>query len=406
MKIVVVGLGTIGLPVAAAFASVGCEVVGVEESKSVRASITLKRLEKFKLLTPIKMFDVTSNIDVVKDADAIVVCVGLDWNGKEPVFDPFVDLLRVLGRRIKKGVLICVETTIPPGTMVGVVKTQLEMSGGLIAGKDFYLVHAPERIAAGREMYNLLFLPRVIGGYSEKCRQKGLELYSKINKNVTLMSLETAEITKLVENAYRDVNIAFANEVSLICDAFGVDVGDVRVRVNELPDIIGAMNNPVRNMHVPGIGVGGYCLPKDSHLLLWGWKTLLFPNCEYRPPVPSVIENARWLNDMMPERVAGKINRLVENRCLKDPRILILGVGFAPGITDNRNSPAIELFKLLHYRTYLHDPYQKRYRNEIDADITVLATAHDWYRLHLEPLILEALLRDRVVCTKGERIWK
>ena len=194
--------------------------------------------------------------------------------------------------------MIVIESTIAPGTTEHIAKPILEESSGKKAGEDFYLAFSYERVMVGKLLHNLKYLPRIVGGLDKKSTELGIELYKKItHADLYPTDAMTAEIAKVVENTYRDVNIAFANEVALICESLGVNVYEVRKLVNTLPnDPTNPATNPHRNMHIPGAGVGGHCLPKDPWLLKYG-----LDNFGKKKFEPFVIVQSRERNHTMPQ---------------------------------------------------------------------------------------------------------
>jgi UDP-N-acetyl-D-mannosaminuronic acid dehydrogenase len=292
---------------------------------------------------------------------------------------------------MKKGALIVLESTVAPGTTQYVVKPILENFSGLKAGKDFNLVFSYERVMLGRLLYNLTKLDRIVGGLTPICTQRGIELYSKI-VDAKLHSTDclTAEVAKVTENTYRDVNIAFANEVALICESLGVNVHEVRKYVNSLPNIPdNPEKNPLRMMHIPGAGVGGHCLPKDPWLLKYGLDT--YGQFKFEP---KVIIESRRINDFMPSHMAKLIEEVlsVQNIEMKSAKISIMGVSFLPNSDDTRNTPTFPLFNLLNEKcrkVTVHDPYVKSYKemditNDLEealqnSNCMAIVTRHDEY---------------------------
>jgi UDP-N-acetyl-D-mannosaminuronic acid dehydrogenase len=260
---------------------------------------------------------------------------------------------------MKKGVMVGIESTVAPGTTENIAKPILEKASDMKAGQDFNLIFSYERVMVGRLLHNLQYMPRIVGGYTPDCAERGAELYRKITKtDVYTTNLVTAEIAKVTENAYRDVNIAFANEVALICESLGANVHEVRKYVNSLPhDPSDPAKNPYRMMMVPGAGVGGHCLPKDSWLLKYGVDNYGKTKVE-----PEVIVRSRMINDYMPAHMKQLITEaLRENKLnLKDAKIAILGYAFLENSDDTRNTPAQPLYQSLVnncQEIIVHDPY-------------------------------------------------
>jgi UDP-N-acetyl-D-mannosaminuronic acid dehydrogenase len=277
VKAVVVGLGYVGLPLATVLANSGVDVVGVQR-RSARSGWKIDAVNKGK--SPINgdepdlgfmvkeavekgKLSASESYDQVEKADVVIINVQIPVDDrKKPVLTHLEDACEKIGQRLVKGTLVSLESTVPPGTSEYFVKPILEEESGLKAGHDFNLIYSYERVTSGRLVYNLVNLPRVIGGLTEDCTGKGLDFYSTFcNGGLSRTDLLTAEMSKLVENTYRDVNIALANELSMMCGSLGVDYYEVKGLVNKLPFIEGA-SNPFRNLHDPGAGVGGHCLPK------------------------------------------------------------------------------------------------------------------------------------------------
>jgi UDP-N-acetyl-D-mannosaminuronic acid dehydrogenase len=298
-----------------------------------------------------------------------------------------------IGRQLRHGVLVCVESTVAPGTTTNVVKPILEEASGLRAGKDFHLAFSYERVMVGRLLHNIRNYPRIVGGFTPTCAERAAELYRKIMKApVVTTDCLAAEVSKTVENAYRDVNIAFANEIALICESLGVDVFEVRKLVNNLPnDPSNPCANPVRNMHLPGAGVGGHCLPKDSWLLKYGVDTYGATRVEAK-----ILEYARQVNDFMPVHMANLAEDALRQVgiTLSSARIAILGYAFQEESDDTRNTPAQPLIDALRKRGVrdirVHDPFvREEDMPEVKRDLletlrgchcACLVTAHAQYK--------------------------
>jgi len=238
---------------------------------------------------------------------------------------------------------------------------------------------------------NIVYLPRIVGGIDEESTQRGVDLYKNIVKEtIHPTTALTAEVSKVVENTYRDVNIAFANEVALLCESLGIDVFNVRKLVNTLPnDPSNPSSNPVRNMHFPGAGVGGHCLPKDPWLLKYGVDTYGKFKVE-----PHVIIRSRELNMWMPTHMVELLEEALKqaDKELANSKIAILGVAFLENSDDTRNTPAKTIYEILEKRgakPILHDPYVRDFDlpftkdyNEVvcDADAIVIVTKHKEYQ--------------------------
>lgn len=403
MNLVVVGMGYVGIPAAALFADKGFNVTGVQR-RSKRSGWKIDHLNQGK--SPIGgdepgleeiiarvvekgSFHVTDDLSVYKDADVILIDVQTPVDDEhKPLYESLRQVSRDIGERMKKGVLIGVESTVAPGTTENVVKPILEEASGMKAGEDFNLMFSYERVTVGRLLHNIKHMPRIVGGYTSECTRRGVELYSHIvEAEIHPTDSLTAEVAKVTENAYRDVNIAFANEVALICESLGVDVLEVRWYVNSLPnDPSDPSKNPVRNMHTPGAGVGGHCLPKDSWLLKHGVDTY----GERKVPL-NIITGSRRLNDSMPTHMRNLISEALHEHGveLSSSSICILGYAFLENSDDTRNTPAQPLYDLLRRecrKVTIHDPHTQtnNVTNDLtkaltDANCLALVTAHKEY---------------------------
>jgi UDP-N-acetyl-D-mannosaminuronic acid dehydrogenase len=383
----VVGLGYVGIPLACCLAQSGVEVTGIDIDDSRvdairRGENPLKGEEPglSELLREVvtkKLLAATKDYSCLGNADAIFVCVDTPINRKkEPVYDNLLSAVKHVGRNMRKGVLVSIESTIAPATMKTKILKVLEKESGLKAGKDFYLAHCPERVMPGKLLYNLVNLDRIIGGFDEKSAEVAERWYARFVKGkLHKTDMTTAEVVKTVENAYRDVQIAFANEVGLICEVLGLDAFEVRRLVN---------TSPYRDMHLPGAGVGGHCLPKDPWLLVYGG----------RKSHPSLMPTARAINDRMPVHMVELVSEAFREaglRMSKGKIVTILGYSFLENSGDTRNSPAKVIARLLSDKVTLriHDPYVLDTENLgitkdleaalRDSDCAVLVTKHRAY---------------------------
>ena len=370
-------MGYVGIPSAALFSDVpGFTVIGVQR-RTRRSGWKIDCLNQGRC--PIEgdepglaelidrvvgkgAFRVTDDTSVYSDADVILVDVQTPVDADHvPRYESLREVSEDVGRRMKQGAMVGVESTVAPGTALHIVKPILEEASGMRAGVDFNLVYSYERVTVGRLLHNLVNMPRVVGGYTPGCAKKGAELYRNIVRaEVYETDCLTAEIAKVAENAYRDVNIAFANEVALICESLGADVHQVRRLVNSLPhDPRDPSKNPYRLMMVPSAGVGGHCLPKDSWLLKYGVDTYGKNRVS-----PWIILSSRLVNDYMPTHMLGLIKDGLEETGLKlgDARVAVLGYAFLENSDDARSTPAHPLYvelKKVSGEVVVHDPYVK-----------------------------------------------
>ncbi len=424
MKLVVVGMGYVGTPVAALFADVpGFTVTGIQR-RSLRSAWKIDAINQGK--SPIEAdepglpeliartvkkgtFSVTSDVSVYCEADSIIIAVQtpVDEN-HEPKYESLRQVLADIGDNMKKGVLVCLESTVAPGTTNHLAKPILEEHSGMKAGRDFGLLFSYERVMVGRLLHNLTEYDRIVGGIDPESTRRGIELYRHIVK-AKLHSTDalTAEVAKVTENAYRDVNIAFANEVALICESLDVNVHDVRRFVNSLPnDNSNPSANPYRNMHTPGAGVGGHCLPKDSWLLKYGLDT--YGKFKFEP---KILVDSRNINDLMPKHMEELTEEALKEKSLKlnSVKIVILGIAFLENSDDTRNTPTEPLYNSLKNRCkdiIIHDPYVKEYKDiKItanleeaikDRDCLILVTRHREY-FFLKPEWLKKQMRTPII---------
>jgi UDP-N-acetyl-D-mannosaminuronic acid dehydrogenase len=405
-RIVVVGMGYVGIPVAALFADVeDFNVIGIQRA-SKRSGWKIEWLNEGK--NPIGgdepglsaliervvrkgTFKVTDSFSACKDSDVVLVDVQTPTDtNRVPRYESLREVSTEIGKHIQRGTLVVVESTVAPGTTENIVKPLLEKSSGMKAGIDFFLAFCYERVMVGRLIRNIVELPRVIGGVNYESTKRAMELYGHIVKaRLCPTNILTAEVAKVVENTYRDVNIAFSNEIALICESLGVDAYEVRDLVNTLPnDPTNPFSNPVRNMHYPGSGVGGHCLPKDPWLLKYGLDT--YGKSKF---LPKIIMSSREINDSMPIHVVDLLEEALaeHNKTLRGAKIAILGVAFLENSDDTRNTPSTVLYNELKKRNaipLLHDPYVREFdlpfTNNLDSillgvDAAVLLTKHKEY---------------------------
>jgi len=231
--------------------------------------------------------------------------------------------LECIGRNLKKGMIVVISSTLPPRTMIEKIKQKLELLSSLRAEADFYLAYVPERIAPGKALKEFVESPRLTGGIGPNSTKIAAELFRTVCKKVIETDATTAEIAKLAENTFRDVNIAFANQLALICEQHGVDVKNVIELSNTHPRV---------NIHTPGSGVGGPCLPKDPHLLIY----------KARLENRNIIETARKINEHMPEHIIKLTLKALKEagRKANGSKITVLGTAYKADIDDSRNSPS------------------------------------------------------------------
>jgi UDP-N-acetyl-D-mannosaminuronic acid dehydrogenase len=290
LNICVVGMGYVGIPAAVLLAAAGHDVTGIQR-KSKRSGWKIDWLNQGKCpignepelpemlaeVVQAKRFRVTDDYAAIKSAEMILIDVQTPTDENHiPRYESLREVCHIIGKLLKPGQIVVIESTVAPGTTQYLVKPILEEESGLKAGlpEGFGLTFSYERVMVGRLIHNIREYPKIVGGIDELSTQKAMAMYRTIVKGgVHGTNPMTSEVAKTVENAYRDVQIAFANEVALLCESLGIDVYDVRKFVNGLPNDPSVPHaNPVRNMHFPGAGVGGHCLPKDTWLLMHGYQ--------------------------------------------------------------------------------------------------------------------------------------
>ena len=399
-------MGYVGIPAAALFADVdGVTVVGIQR-RSKHSGWKIDWLnngknpiggeepglsELIEKVVKKGTLRVTDDFSECSDAEAILIDVQTptDEDGI-PHYESLKEVSKQVGRYMKRDALVVIESTVAPGTTENVVKPILEQESKLKSGKDFSLAFSYERVMVGRLLHNITNYPRIIGGIDEDSTKRAIDLYKNIvNAQLLPTDIITAEVAKVVENTYRDVNIAFANEMALMCESLGVDVFKVRELVNTLPnDPSNPSANPIRNMHFPGAGVGGHCLPKDPWLLKYGVDAYGTFKVE-----PHIIVKSRELNMWMPTHMAELLEEGLDDagQKLEGAKIAILGVAFLENSDDTRNTPSQPLYELLMKKgakPVLHDPYVRDFDipftkdiNEAieGADAIVIVTRHNEY---------------------------
>jgi UDP-N-acetyl-D-mannosaminuronic acid dehydrogenase len=427
-KIAVIGMGYVGIPAAVLLANAGYDVTGIQR-RSKRSGWKIDWLNQGRcpiggnepelpemLAKVVKAgnFRVTEDFSIVKEVDIILIDVQTPTDEKHiPQYESLKEVSHQIGKLLHRGQIVIIESTVAPGTTECLVKPILEQESGLKAGlpHGFGLCFSYERVMVGRLIHNIREYPKIVGGIDPLTTDTAMKMYQAIVKGgVHGTSPMTAEVAKVVENAYRDVQIAFSNEVALLCEALGIDVYEVRKFVNGLPNDPSVPHaNPVRNMHFPGAGVGGHCLPKDTWLLMYGHEKYAKLKALYPS---SILTNARKLNDWMPVHMVDLLESALKELKLGliDARIAVLGFAFLENSDDPRNTPTVLLLQELKRRGagfIVHDPFIKEteegYMIEPDletalkgSDAVVLMTKHDDYQ-SLSPQKLEGLLRNKVI---------
>jgi UDP-N-acetyl-D-glucosamine dehydrogenase len=382
MNVGVVGLGYVGLPLAVAFAGGGHEVLGLDadprkidaldEGTSYVEDVASERLAALK-----GRLVATSRYPDLSACDAVIICVPTPLtNSREPDLSYMVDAATSLAAVLRKGQLIVLESTTYPGTTRERLRPILEESG-LAAGRDFHLAFSPERIDPGRTDYTIRTTPKIVGGLTPECTAKAVELYSQIcDQVVEVSSPDAAELTKLLENIFRSVNIALVNELAMLCERLGIDVWEV---------VDAAASKPYGFMRFdPGPGMGGHCLPVDPFYLAFKAREHDF--------YPEFIELAGKVNQSQPEWCVRRIERALndDGKSVKGSKLLLLGVSYKAGVGDTRESPALKIIRGLDElgaELSYHDPHVPELPDlelsSVDleegirgADLVCIVTAH------------------------------
>jgi UDP-N-acetyl-D-glucosamine dehydrogenase len=359
--IAVVGLGYVGLPLAVEFAKAGFNVIGYDVSQRVvdllmrgESHIQDVPASEVAALVRSKKFIATTDESMLKTADTISIAVPTPLaKTRDPDMSYVIAVAEAVQRQAHRGVLIVLESTTYPGTTREVMQPRFEALGYKV-GEDVFLAFSPERVDPGNEKWNTKNTPKVVGGITPACVEVAKALYETcIDTIVPVSTPEAAELVKLLENTFRSVNIGLVNEMAIVCDKLGVDVWEV---------IDAAATKPFGFMKfTPGPGIGGHCIRLDRHYLAWKMRTL-----NYRT---RFIELASEVNSSMPEYVVEKTAIALndDRKSVKGSRILVLGVAYKRDIDDMRESPALDVIRLLEERgatVDYHDPHVPSYRED------------------------------------------
>jgi len=423
-RIGVIGLGYVGLPLVLRFTEERFHVLGfdidpVKVEKLNRGESYIKHIpgEKIRRLRDSGLFEATADYSRLSDADAIVICVPTPLDKNHGPDMSYIEITSdEIAKTLRGGQLVSLESTTYPGTTREILLPKFER-GGLKAGKDFFLIFSPEREDPGNPVYNTKNIPKIVGGLTPRCRALGAALYGRIvDRVVAVSSPEAAEFAKILENTFRSVNIALVNELKMLAARMNVDIWEV---------IEGASSKPFGFMpFYPGPGLGGHCIPIDPFYLSWKAKELNF-NTHF-------IELAGEINTNMPAYVVAKLGEALNSRgkCLKNARVLVLGIAYKKDIDDTRESPALEIIehlyekgaKVLYNDPFIpkipkvrkHDldlkstPLSARLLKSIDAAMIITdhsAYDYDWI-VEKAPLVIDTRNATRNVRTRRNRIVK
>ena len=340
----IVGLGYVGLPLVLRFCEEGFNVLGfdidrekADKLNSGKSYIKHISSEKVRQFVDRRLFEATVDMQRLKEADAIIICVPTPLTDKREPDMQYVEVTaREVARHLRLGQLISLESTTYPGTTEELLLPLLTEKG-LKVGRDFFLVFSPEREDPGRKDFTTKTTPKIVGGVTQKCLEVGAALYSKIvDKVVKVSSPRTAEMTKLLENIYRSVNIALVNELKMLCDRMGIDMWEVIEAAKTKPFGFEAF--------YPGPGLGGHCIPVDPFYLTWKAREYDFST--------RFIELAGEINTNMPYYVVGKVMEALNSKgkSLKGSKVLVLGAAYKKDVDDMRESPSLRIIQLLSKR--------------------------------------------------------
>jgi len=385
-KIGVIGLGYAGLPLAVEFAKAGFHVKGIDIDRDKvqminRGECYIKDIPEGELRELVKdnRLEATSDFSVLKGVDAVSICVPTPLRKtRDPDISYIISAVEEVAKYLHPEQLIVLESTTYPGTTREVILPRLE-ARNLRVGRDFFLAFSPERVDPGNKVYTMSNTPKIVSGITKKCTSIAVTLYEQIiDKVVPVSSTESAEMVKLLENTFRIVNVGLVNEIALICDRLKLDTWEV---------IDAAATKPFGFMpFYPGPGLGGHCVPVDPHYLSWKLKALNF--------YARFIELAGEINSKMPEFLVSKIDGTLNERkkSIKGSKIFIIGVAYKSNVSDTRESPALDVIRLLKERggkVVYNDPYVPQVeglksipltRSSLrNADCVVITTAHSDY---------------------------
>jgi UDP-N-acetyl-D-glucosamine dehydrogenase len=383
----IVGLGYVGLPLALEFAKAGFHVIGYDISERVVNGLMagtshIQDVSSDEIAAVVKSghFEATADESRLREMDAISIAVPTPLaKTRDPDMTYIIAAADAISRNAHPGLLIVLESTTYPGTTRELMQPKLE-AAGLTVGEDVFLAFSPERVDPGNPVWNTKNTPKVVGGITPACTEVATALYAScLSRIVPVSSTETAELVKLLENTFRSVNIGLVNEMQIVCDKLGVNVWEV---------IDAAATKPFGFMKfTPGPGIGGHCIPLDPHYLAWKMRTLNYKT--------RFIDLASEINSEMPtlvvERVALALN--TERKPVNGSRILVLGVAYKKDIDDMRESPALDVIRLLEEQSaevVYHDPHVSTFsddghkRHSVDltdeelgrADAVVIITDH------------------------------
>lgn len=400
-QIGIFGLGHIGLPTAAILANNNIHVLGADVNENTVNNINqgICNFEEPGLNSLVKdavknnYLSATTDLEYVANTcDIIIVIVPTPiFENKKADLTYVISACESIKKGLKKGNLVIIESTVPPETGINVIKPLLEESG-LICGEDFYLSYSPERALPNNTIFEMTHNARIIGGFNEKSADLTAQLYSYITQGeiIKVKNITSAEMVKLMENTYRDVNIALSNELAKICEKINVNANEVINAANYHPRV---------NLHTPGPGVGGHCIPIDPYFLI--------EIAEKYGETAKLISDSRVINDSMPDHVLSILSKFNDGIST----VSVLGIAYKGNVDDVRETPSKKLIELLiknEYKVVAHDPIVKKevietfnvdsvsYEDSLKSDCIIIMTDHDMYK-ELKP---EQVKDKLVISTK------
>lgn len=398
-RINVVGLGYIGLPTALAMASHGLEVVGTDYNKELVATLNAgKTTFEEDGLDELFAAAVEKGIQFTTEyisTDMYIVSVPTPYEKANKKIDPsyVVSAVKSVMKVCPKGAIVVIESTVSPGTIDKYVKPVIE-ENGFVLGEDIHIVHAPERILPGNMIYELKHNSRTIGADEKEIGEKVKEVYASFcEAEIVVTDIRTAEMTKVVENTYRDINIAFANELTKICRSDNMDVYEI-IRI--------ANKHPRVNILQPGPGVGGHCISVDPWFLVGDY-----------PGLANIILAARKINDSMPEFVLKRISQIMDEHGIEDvSKVGLYGLTYKEDVDDVRESPTLQMLECMkkHLATgvKVYDPYVKKdiVKNQYhdfdqfleDVEIVVLLVSHQEIKENMDKIKGKIIIDTRNIC--------
>lgn len=359
----VVGLGYVGLPLAVEKAKAGYKTIGfdvqaskvqmVNEAKNYIGDVVDSDLKK---LVESKMLSATTDFSFVKDVDFIAICVPTPLDKHQQPDISYVKNSSIeIAKYLTKGTMVVLESTTYPGTTEELIKPILEEGSGLKCGEDFYLGFSPERVDPGNLIYKTKNTPKVVGAIGEDATEVIAKMYSSVLEGdiYTVSSPAVAEMEKILENTYRNINIGLVNELAMLCHEMGISLWEVVDAAKTKPYGFQAF--------YPGPGLGGHCIPLDPYYLSWKAREYGFHT--------SMIESSMMINDKMPEYCVERAMKILNEhgKALSKSNVLVLGVAYKQDIDDYRESPAIDVIEILEQNcanTEFYDPYISEYKHE------------------------------------------